>query len=282
MSSSALRLKLLTMLCVVGALILTFVIFFKISSIEVSNAREDAVKAQLPDGQEQAADASDENAPHAYYTREEIIAASGIEAGDNLLTLNKAAVASRIKARLPYIDEVQIKRSFPNGVTILVTEFEQSYAICDEAGGWWLISRDGTVLEQTQEREAKTHICVSGTQITVPSPGETIRPAGAEGADVTELAAKKDAVIRMLQTLEANPEIEKHVVSVDVSASYDIVMMYGTQYEVRLGTTEELVYKFAYLQGVLREFEQQKRTYLSGVIDITFSEGRNARFQPFG
>ena len=275
MNRSAFRIKLLTMLGVAAAIILGFVIFFKIQTVSVVFG----VNGQELSEQELADVILD--AANRYYSTEEIIAASGVEIGDNLLTVNKAAVAASIKTALPYVSDVQIKRGFPSSLTILVTEFEITYGICDENGSWWLINREGRVLDPADEQEAKQHLIVEGMRIAAPQVGQIIEPAGVDGADLTELSAKKNAVIQLLQTLEDSSEIAKHIVTVDVSASYDLILWYGTQYEIRLGTAEELPYKFAYLQGVLEQFREQNQTYLSGVIDITFSEGRNARFQPF-
>lgn len=275
MNRSAFRVKLLTMLGVAAAVILGFVIFFKIQNIGVVyEINGEELEAEALDGYLQGAE-------NRYYSAEEIIEASGIELGDNLLTLNKAAVAARVKTELPYVSQVQVKRSFPNTVTLLITEFEITYAICDETGHWWLINCEGRVLEAADEQTAKEHLTVQGMTIKTPELGAMIAPAGAADADQTELAAKKTALLQVLQALEDSSEIAKKVTTVDMSASYDIILWYGTQYEIHLGTTEELAYKFAYLQGVLDEFRTQNQTYLSGVIDITFSEGRNARFQPF-
>ena len=43
------------------------------------------------------------------YTDEEIIAASQVQRGDNLFTLNKSAMLSRILTRLPYVDDLSIQ-----------------------------------------------------------------------------------------------------------------------------------------------------------------------------
>ncbi len=274
MNRSAFRIKLLTMLGVAAAIILGFVIFFKIQHIAVAF---DVGGQTLSEQELPAATGSEKR----YYSSEEIIEASGIEVGDNLLTLNKAAVAAHIKTALPYVSQVQVKRSFPSSVTLLITEFEITYAVCDEAGQWWLINCEGRVLEQSTEQEARKHLTVEGMTIQQPTIGGTIQAAGAEGTDETENAAKRTAVLQVLQALEDSAEIAKKIVTLDVSASYDIVLWYGSQYEIHLGTTDELAYKFAYLKGVLDEFKAQNQTYLSGVIDITFAEGRNARFQPF-
>ena len=242
--------RFVTMLAVVAAIVLALVIFFRIRHIDVIG--------------------------NSYYTAEEITAASGIELEDNLLTLSKASVAARIRADLRYVNEVQIKRSLPNRVVITVSEFDVTYAIRDEIGQWWLISREGRVMEQTDAQEAKEHMQVQGLAIQTPKLGGYIQPVTPEGADLAEIAAKKEAVVTMLTLLEDSP-FAKNIVTLDVGTSYDINLWYGTQYQIKLGNTEQIDYKMQYLQGVLEQLE----AYQSGVIDLTFTVDQRAHFQPF-
>lgn len=242
--------RFVTMLAVVAAIVLALVIFFRIRHIDVIG--------------------------NSYYTAEEITAASGIELEDNLLTLSKASVAARIRADLRYVNEVQIKRSLPNRVVITVSEFDVTYAIRDEIGQWWLISREGRVMEQTDAQEAKEHMQVQGLAIQTPTLGGYIQPVTPEGADLAEIAAKKEAVVTMLTLLEDSP-FAKNIVTLDVGTSYDINLWYGTQYQIKLGNTEQIDYKMQYLQGVLEQLE----AYQSGVIDLTFTVDQRAHFQPF-
>lgn len=248
--NSNFRVKFLTMLAVVAAVILGFTIFFKVQHVRVVG--------------------------NQYYTEAEVAAASGIEMGDNLLTMGKETIAARIMAELPYISEIQVKRSLPNTVILTVSEFEVTYGIADSAGGWWLMNREGRVVDETTEAEAKGHILITGFTIDPPKVGDFIALTQTEGTDTSELAAKKNAVTALLALLETESFV-KQIVSVDVSASYDVCLWYGTQYQIKLGTTEDLEYKLAYLEGVLQELE----SYQSGVIDLTFTEEKAARFQPF-
>lgn len=248
--NSNFRVKFLTMLAVVAAVILGFTIFFKVQYVRVTG--------------------------NQYYTEAEVAAASGIELGDNLLTVGKQTIAARIMAELPYVSEVQVKRSLPNTVVITISEFEVTYGIADSAGGWWLMNREGRIVGETTEAEAKGHIVITGFTIDPPKVGDSITPTQTEGTDTSELEAKKKAVTTLLALLETEPFV-KQIVTVDVSASYDVCLWYGAQYQIKLGTTADLEYKLAYLEGVLQELE----SYQSGVIDLTFTEEKAARFQPF-
>ena len=265
--------KFVTMLAVVGVIILAMMIFFKVRHIEIQNF---GTGGSLPAAGETAAEPA-AGSLHSYYSRDAIIEASGINIDDNLLSLSKAGVASRIHAALPYVNEIQIKKKLPNTVIISVTEFTVTYGIQDVRGGWWLISREGRVLEPADENRVSGHMTVTGMPIRIPEVGEYIEPAAADGADLSEIAAKKSAILAVLPMLEQSPFADQ-IASLDVSTSYDIVAWYGTQYQVRLGNTENLSYKLSYLESVLRELGKDK----SGTIDLTFSEDDGAHFLPFG
>lgn len=59
-------------------------------------------------------------------------------------------------------------------------------------------------------------------------------------------------------------------------SSYELSFWYGDQYEVKLGNSENLPYKLAYLEKVLESLAD----YQTGTIDLSFSEGSEARFTP--
>ena len=67
------------------------------------------------------------------------------------------------------------------------------------------------------------------------------------------------------------------ITTVDLTKLYDIVLWYGEQFEIDLGSTENLAYKIQYLQAVLAELNEGQ----SGVIDLTFETETVARFLPW-
>ena len=160
---------------------------------------------------------------------------------------------------------------------ITISEFEITYGVQDETGGWWLMSREGRILESTDERSARNHLTVTGMPIQVPQPGDWFKPAATEGADMSEIANKQKVVLELLPVLEKAP-FAKEIVSVDVSTSYDLTLWYGTRYEIRLGTTENLDYKLQFLQSTLENSDIQRK---SGTIDLTFNEDNKVHFLEF-
>ena len=63
------------------------------------------------------------------YTAEQIVAASGISVGDNLLSVKKANAATLIMTSLPFVESVHIERTLPDRVRITVTESDVTFAI---------------------------------------------------------------------------------------------------------------------------------------------------------
>lgn len=138
LSRRKLVIKLVTALAVVLALTLGMTIFFKVGAIQVT-------------GNER-------------YTVQEIIAASGIEEGENLLTFGRPSAAGRILAELPYVGDVQIGIKLPDTVNIDIVELSAAYAIQDTTGQWWLMDSTGKLLQKTDEAGLSGRIRIVGIE----------------------------------------------------------------------------------------------------------------------
>lgn len=257
--------KLLTTAAVVVALLLGLTIFFKVQNVTVTGNEK--------------------------YTAERILAASGIEQGENLLTFGKSRAAGRILAELPYVDQVQIGIKLPNTVHIDIVELEVTYAIRSAGGEWWLMDCGGKLLETVEEAEAAKHTQVLGICAEGPTPGGTLvagegsnsgtAPTGEETEDQeTDLhgsaAERGRAALEILKALEETEHMGD-VTTVDVSSLYDIQLWYGKQYQILLGGATELTYKVRYMTQAVGTLAD----YQSGVLDLTLEQDRKAIFTPW-
>ena len=257
--------KLLTTAAVVVALLLGLTIFFKVQNVTVTGNEK--------------------------YTAERILAASGVELGENLLTFGKSRAAGRILAELPYVDQVQIGIKLPNTVHIDIVELEVTYAIRSAGGEWWLMDCGGKLLETVEEAEATKHTQVLGIYAESPSPGGALvagegshsgtAPTGEETeAPETELrgsaAERGRAALEILKALEETEHMGD-VTTVDVSSLYDIQLWYGKQYQILLGGATELTYKIRYMTQAVATLAD----YQSGVLDLTLEQDRKAIFTPW-
>lgn len=231
--------RLLIMAGVAAAVILTLVIFFRVQTIEVSG--------------------------NHYYTAEEIIAASGIADGDNLLTVSRGTAAGNIIAELPYIRSVQVVRRLPGTLSLRVTEYDATYAVQDTAGDWYLITAGGKATEAIALPDG--HVRVEDLIIETPVLGEQVSVYAAEGQ---ELAAQgqMSALETLLQELEA-ADLLKEVASVSVPSSYNLSLWYGDRFLVSLGSTDSLAYKLEYLKIAIAD----QKEYDTGSIDISKGDG---------
>lgn len=84
------------------------------------------------------------------YSSEEIISASGLKIGDNLLKVNKTKSAQAVVASLNYIDTAQVTKIFPTKLKITVVEAEKWF-IVSEGGVDAAISRAGRIIDRTNE-----------------------------------------------------------------------------------------------------------------------------------
>ena len=160
--SSGVASRLAIMLAVVAAVVFGVAIFFKIHTVEVQG--------------------------NTIYSSQEVIAASGIQSGDNLFTLNKEAAAGSIKAGLPYVETVSINRFLPDKVVIEVKESDAVFAVTSDTNTTWLINSVGKALEQVSDSTAQpaqtpsddTQQAANGD--TQPETGSDVQPSDAENA----------------------------------------------------------------------------------------------------
>lgn len=124
------------------AVVTALTLFFKVQTIEVSGISR--------------------------YQADEVIAASGVEIGDNLVLLDRYRVSQRIYTALPYVTDVRPKPKFPNTLEIEVTE-TRAVAAIQGGGGFWLLSAEGKILEAVDSRVADSYLRISGVWAVEPA-----------------------------------------------------------------------------------------------------------------
>ena len=82
------------------------------------------------------------------------------------------------------------------------------------------------------------------------------------------------AVLEILQALEEN-DIVGEVASVDVSQLNDVVLWYGTQYQVNLGDANDTVHSLKYKIACMYDAILQMTDYSNGILDVSFTTWEN-------
>lgn len=257
-----LLLKLLTMVAVVAALTLGLTIFFKIQLIQVSG--------------------------NSKYSAQEIIDASGIETGENLLTFGKSKAIGRILAQLPYVGDVQMGIKLPNTVNIDIVELKASYVFQDAEGKWWVSDPTGVLLEEADEKTAKQYPKIKGLVLDQPASGTKLSFKDDEAPDPTgekeqenangTVKERSDAALTIMQILSESDK-NGNVTEIDVTNLYNMQIWYGDKYQVLLSGPTELSYKIRYMVQAVEKMESEK--YGGGVLDLSFQEPGKAIFTPW-
>lgn len=197
---------------------------------------------------------------NSLYTDEEIIEASGIEPGDNLFFINRAAAYSRIYARLPYVEDggVSITRSLPNRLVIRVTESDALAYVAAEDGDW-VIDRKCKLLSRAENGEQGNLIRIDGLTAIAPEAGRTIAPGEAESPKVTYLAA----ILQQVSDLD----LRRSIAYIDMSNVANPEFDYLGRFTVKLGTNENVEYKFQVLISAVAALAKGDRGTLDLSID---------------
>ncbi len=198
------------------------------------------------------------------YTAEEIIAASGVEIEDNLILLNKYAVANRIFDALPYVDHVVIRRNLPATLAITVTECTVAAAAQDD-GEYYLLDENGKLLERCDADAAAFYPQVLGVELYRPSVGDKLEFAeGEEG--------KREYLLKLLTALKEK-DMLGNVQSIDLSEQTVLTIAYLERFDVLIPAESDYAYKLKYLAYVVEALASNEK----GTIDLTREE---AHFLP--
>ena len=242
-------LHLATVAAVILALVLGLSIFFKVETITVSGMEK--------------------------YSAWDVREASGIEDGENLLTLSKTKISGSIIANLPYVASVQVGIKLPNTVNLHITEIEMVYAIQAKDETWWLVNADGRVIESISTSAAEDYTRILGILVEPPQIGDAavaVEPEAEEETmefTVPDVALGRDyldAAKTIMKYLEGNGIIGQ-IATIDVSDLGNIELWYGKRFQILLGDASGLDYKISAVKQAI----DQTSDYQTGILDASFT-----------
>lgn len=247
--------KLLCLAALVAALTFGATVFFQVETIAVTG--------------------------NSRYTQDEIIAASGVQVGDNLFRMNKKQISQEILHQLPYVESVSILRGLPSTITFQVTEWdavaqievyaqgqteeseeegESQQAAAKEA---WLISVGGKLLEPVSASRTAP-ISVTGLTALAPEAGSML-------AVPQDQQSKLTALTNVLEQLQQQGMISR-VSSIDLThASYMILRLDGS-IDAKLPLTGDTAYYLRALNAAVEEENRRRGGQAVGTMDLTQKE----------
>ena len=151
--------RLLCFVLICAAIVGALVLFFKVDTISVSG--------------------------NDRYSRETILAASGVSEGDNLFLLNKYDAAAKITEALPYVESVRLSRKLPGTLRIDIVECSDPAGI-QQDGHCWLISPEGKLVDSPAEAPNGCPMVV-GLSLTDPQVGSLAAVPEEQSGDLARL-----------------------------------------------------------------------------------------------
>lgn len=235
--------KVLSIMLAAGAIAAACIVFFRVNTMEVEG--------------------------NVRYTAQEIIDASGVKTGDNLIALPASRVSASIRVQLPYVEGVSLQRAYPDRLIIRVTE-RVAAASVDSAEGRWLISSQGKLLE-------KDSGAIQVIQIT------GLTAVGAYAGGILQAAEEEQLTLGYVKELLAVLEQQgmlTQCTALDCSATTSMTLNYGI-YRLRLPRGGDYNYYIQLARSALAKGLEEGKILegQGGLLDLTVLEGR-ARFRP--
>lgn len=235
-------LRVLSVLLMAVAIVAALTLFFKVDQIVVSG--------------------------NSRYTEAEILAATKVEQGDNLILLDKYGIARRLYTDLPYITNVRINPKLPDVLLVEVTE-TRAVAALEGSGSWWLISYEGKLLEAVDGTAAQDYLLLKGMEAQDP-------------AVSGELSLGEESRLSTQRLLELIGGLEERGMltrtdSVDAGDADHLVLHYDGRFQVELHYDADFDFKLNCLAAAIAELEPNE----TGIIRMTMKDDNEVRFIPY-
>jgi hypothetical protein len=188
------------------------------------------------------------------YSQEAILEKSGLKNGVSLLQVSKKEAKQAIEENFPFLVNVKVSVSLPNRVSVSYREDFGEFAL--EMGDHvFAVNRDLIVLS-AQERNASIQRirlqCQSVMRCIV---GEEL---------IFSEENSREGLLLLIEALESQSMLQD-VSSIDYRDKFLIRIRYLNRFDLVLGESEDLIYKFAMAKGVIADLEPNS----AGEIDVS-------------
>lgn len=185
----------------------------------------------------------------AFYTDEEIIEYSNLS-GKNLLRANAEDIAEILRMELPYIDSVEIEKSFPDTIKIKVIDAKE-YACYKLKDSYYIVSKRGYVLKKMSKKP----------QALMELQCNDIKCEVSKQIEFLDENSKKNCM-EIIKILE---ESKIKINSINTVNRYEITAQIENRFEVKFGSGSDLDKKCSHLITMIKDIPNEE----SGIIDLT-------------
>ncbi len=192
------------------------------------------------------------------YSDKEIIAACGVETGDNLIFLSKTSLNEKISKELAYVGSAKIKRRLPSTLEIVITKTDAYMAVASD-GYYILLDKQGKVLEKDLETVGENIVLANLGEISSVKVGETIE------LKEEKIFNKLNSVLIACENVGITD-----ITTIDLSNIYNIKLVYQGRITLELGETDSdnLESKLALGEAAIERQDEENNLY-RGTINLT-------------
>lgn len=185
------------------------------------------------------------------YTAEQIVSATGIAIGDNMVRLDVAQAEENGFQNLVYIESINIKRQFPSTLVIEVEKSVPTYNVTYEFGTL-IVSETGRILENSMDPTPGL-ITITGYVPEETTPGEFI----------SAKEERDDKIYTAFRELFSTKELATPIISIDMTNKNDIIVNFDDRIQFNMGNWNEIDYKITFAQEVIAKQSPNKEGYLT-------------------
>jgi cell division protein FtsQ len=174
--------------------------------------------------------------------------------GQNILFINKQNIISNAKKN-PYVENVEISKSYPKQVNIKISEKEGIYYV-EKDGYKYVLDNDGNLLEKTDSVENRSLVNVKGIDLKDVALGQKM-------IDDSRVLDFLDIFYQIIKINPTNYKIDY----VDIS-DFTNIKVYVGEVEGRLGNDENIPDK---MNKLLHIIQNPDIGIVKGYIDVGFN-----------
>lgn len=190
------------------------------------------------------------------FKEEELISLSKIDQQKNIYLIDTKTAQANIEKN-PYINDITIKRKFPETLVFSVNERIPAAALPLSAG-FAVIDEEGNALKIEQDITGLSYPIISGISVSKVSLGEKIPVKDQE---------QFSFILKML-SYSQNARLLQSISDINLSKLDDIKMTTTSGIKVLLGDGEDMNYKMLMLNQILVDL--YSRGVTSGTVDMRF------------
>ncbi len=245
---------LLVMVALIGGIILSVNLLFKVTDFRVENA----------DGSTPA--------NTGVYTEEQIIELLGISEGDSLFSFSPKEKSQFLLGNLPYLDVADVGIQMPGTVVVKVQPASERFMM--EYGGQWLVLSDHLKVLRTSESQPDSLIWLEADipqgQATTPGSFLALQAQEEEQATAeTSHITAEDTLDQIMTELDANGILDGISV-IDMTDLSELNFLYQGRISVTLGTANNLDYKIRFAATLILDVDGTGLTASDrGTLDVS-------------